>query len=330
MNLEKKKIDQFVKSQNSKKVLLTPGPASLLTENIIGLEPSFGRGDESYDKIEKQVLNKLKKISGHNQIVRLQGAASFALEIMVSNFLYGKVLIIKTGIYSDRLHDMSLASKKYYKKIKKIEYVDWDKLDKINKKFDWVVGCYVETSIGLKVPIEELYILKKRLKSKLAIDATASIGLEKNHKLADVIGYSSCKGLFGLTGGAFIAFNKLPKKYISLFNLNLFNHLEKKMTGPYHAICSLKGVLNKYQKFKYSVQINKKKIMKKMKNNLVFRNKNQPLLCTQINKKVFSKDKKVIFYKSREDIKGSIVCHLGEVHLKKKAKGNIIDNLYLK
>ena len=30
-------------------------------------------------------------------------------------------------------------------------------------------------------------------------DATASIGLEENHDLADLLAFSSCKGLFGLT-----------------------------------------------------------------------------------------------------------------------------------
>ena len=39
------------------------------------------------------------------------------------------------------------------------------------------------------------------------------------------------------------------------------------------------------------------------------------------------KNKKVILYQSRADIDGSVVCHLGEVHLKKKALGKIIDTI---
>ena len=45
--------------------------------------------------------------------------------------------------------------------------------------------------------------------------------------------------------------------------------------------------------------------------------------------KISSKNKKIIFYKPRIDIKGSIVCHLGEVHLKDKAKGSILDDLLI-
>jgi galactokinase len=37
----------------------------------------------------------------------------------------------------------------------------------------------------------------------LYVDATGSIGLEDNHQLADVMAFSSCKGLFGLTGAGF-------------------------------------------------------------------------------------------------------------------------------
>ena len=43
--------------------------------------------------------------------------------------------------------------------------------------------------------------------------------------------------------------------------------------------------------------------------------------------KVFKKNKKVILYKSRGDIDGSIICHLGEVHLGKKSKGKILDSI---
>ena len=48
-------------------------------------------------------INKIKNLSGHKEIVRLQGSASLALEIITLNFLYGKVLIVSTGYYSNRL-----------------------------------------------------------------------------------------------------------------------------------------------------------------------------------------------------------------------------------
>ena len=71
-----------------------------------------------YDKIEKEVLKNILKISGYKHIARLQGAASLALEIMILNYIQGKVLIIQTGVYSDRLYYMSKTAKKNIIKLK--------------------------------------------------------------------------------------------------------------------------------------------------------------------------------------------------------------------
>ncbi len=320
-------ISKFIITQNNKKKLLTPGPASLLAENIAGLRPCFGRGDKDYSDLESIVLNKLKRISGHKNIARLQGSASLALEILTTNFLYGKVLIVDTGVYSDRIKTMSKYNKKIFKKIKSVDSIKWTKVKEYKKNVDWIFACPTETSIGLKVPIKDLFSLKKRCKAKLALDATASIGLEKDHHLSDVLAYSSCKGLFGLTGASFVAFNNNPHNEVGSFYLNINNHLESKMTGPYHTILSLYGVLKEYNNFKHSVIINKRKISQIMGNQMIYPKENQPLLCTYIKKKLVSSNKKIIFYKTRAKLPGSVVCHLGEVHLKKKSKGEILNNL---
>ena len=47
-------IDEFVSRANSQKRLFTPGPASLMVENVMGLKPCFGRGDLDYVTIEKK------------------------------------------------------------------------------------------------------------------------------------------------------------------------------------------------------------------------------------------------------------------------------------
>ena len=158
------KIKKIILSKNSKIKLFTPGPASLLGENLDSLEPCFGRGDKNYELIEKKVLRGILNLTGHNEIARLQGAASMALEIMILNFVYGNILIIKTGVYSDRLNYMCKVAKKNYKYIKKIDYVDSKFYEKIEKKYDWVLACPVETSIGFKIPIIDLYKLKKDVK----------------------------------------------------------------------------------------------------------------------------------------------------------------------
>lgn len=316
--------------KRNKKIMFTPGPASLLYENIFYLSPAFGRGDKNYKKVENKVMSKLKKMSKKKNIIHLQGSGSLAIEVMVSNFLYGKVLILESGYYSNRLAQIAQFYLKNFKIIKKIEIIKWNEYHKINKSYDWIFFCYTETSVGLKLPLKEIYRFCKKKKIKIMMDATASFGLEKNHELADVFSYSSCKGLFGLTGASFVSYNTKPKKNVNSFNLSLETYKNKKTTGPYHAIYSLYKTLEQHKNIKQSILINKKKFLKVAKPFLKYPLKYQPLLCTRLNIKVKTKNSNVILYEPRGKIKGSVVCHLGEAHLKSKAKGKIIDNLIIK
>jgi 2-aminoethylphosphonate-pyruvate transaminase len=161
------------------------------------------------------------------------------------------------------------------------------------------------------------------------LDGTASIGLETGHELADVIGYSSCKGLFGLTGAAFIAFNEHPSIEVDSFYLNLATHQDKLMTGPYHAICSLADVLPKHDDFRAAVVDNKQVFSNRMKDHLTLPQSHQPLLCTHVNYEIKSRDPRAILYTPRSNVSGSVVCHLGEAHLGKAAQAGILSALEL-
>ena len=144
-----------------------------------------------------------------------------------------------TGYYSDRLVQLAKSSAKLNKAIHTVDLLEWKELDDAKEKYDWVWACPTETSVGLKLPIPVLAEFAKRCGARLMLDATASIGLEGDQYLVDVISYSSCKGLFGLTGACFVAFNDHPTQKVDSFYLDINSHLEKKMTGPYHAIASL-------------------------------------------------------------------------------------------
>jgi len=330
MNNKDKSIVRFVNDRNKSKSIFTPGPAPLLPENLTGLRPCFGRGDNDYAKIEGQVLSALKSMTNHNNIVCMQGSASLALEITTLNFLYGRVLIVSTGYYSDRLSFLAESALHRTAAIKEIIGVDWNDLGSISGCFDWVFACYTETSRGLKLPISVLSTLSKRLGAHLMLDATASIGLEEGHEVADVIAYSSCKGLFGLTGASFIAFNEPPTVEVDSFYLRINTHLERKMTGPYHTICSLLDVLPRHADFRAAVIKNKEIFLKRMKAHLVLPFKYQPLLCTHVDCKIKIDDRRAIIYEPRSAVNGSIICHLGEVNLKRGAAGKILDKLKLK
>ena len=324
-------FSKFIEYRNSQKQLFTAGPSSLIKENITDLRPCFGRGDRDYALLEDYVMNKIKDISGHKEIVRLQGSASLALEIISLNFLYGKVLIISTGFYSDRLKKLVMNAKKIIGEIKEIKVISVENISKITERFDWIVACYTETSRGFKISLEKLRDKADILKSKIMLDATASIGLEENHQLADVIGFSSCKGLFGLTGAAFITYNDSTFNKVDSFYLDISTHIKKEMTGPYHAICSLYSILKNHEIYKKTVIINKQIFFDKFKNYINLPHEHQPLLCTYISSSIASKKDSVILYKPRDLSKGSIVCHLGEAHMSEKSKGdinNLLDIVY--
>ena len=325
--MTEKNIEKFISNQNKKINIFTPGPATILKENIINLQTCFGRGDRNYLNLAKRVEKNLKKISGQNEMIYFQGSGSLASEILCSNFLSGKVLIISTGYYSDRLYEMSLNAMKNFRFIKKVDKVNWENIKNIKKKYNWIWCCYVETSKGLKLPILDLKKLSKKLNAKLALDATASIGLERNHNYADVISFSSCKGLFGLTGAGFVASKKIPKNNVKSFYLNYFSHSNKKMTGPYHILQSMELVLLNYKFFLKAVSINKKKFIMKYKNYLKYDKNYQPLICTYISKKLKPINKKTILCSPRIKSEGSVVSHLGEVYLGSKSKGKILNNL---
>jgi aspartate aminotransferase-like enzyme len=322
-------ISEFASFRNASKALFTAGPASLLPENIVGLRPCFGRGDKDYEEVENNVLLNLKKISGHEHVLRLQGSASLAGEIAALNFLYGKVLIVSTGYYSERLNLIAQSASRSQGNISEIRIVNWEQLHEIRDSFDWMVSCVTETSRGLLLPVRLLSDVARRIGARLFLDATASIGLESGHELADVIFYSSCKGLFGLTGAAFIAFNEIPPTQVDSFYLSLETHMNKRVTGPYHSICSLHEVLPRHSDFSYAVGANKAKFLELVGRDLVYEKSHQPQLCTLTRRDFGCKDDKVIMYDPRGDTEGSVVCHLGEVHLAQNSQGKIFDLLGL-
>lgn len=318
-------VESLVAERNAAKLLFTAGPASLLPENLTGLRPCFGRGDTDYLEMEEAVLGTLGRMSGHARIARLQGSASLALEIMALNFLAGRVLIVQTGFYSERLATLATSAARRIGEVTTVDSADYGSLDAVTGSYDWVFACPTETSRGIHVPIPDLSRLAARLGARLMLDATASIGLESGHELADVIGYSSCKGLFGLTGGAFIAFNDPPPNEVDSFYLDLATHIEKRVTGPYHTIASLAHVLPRHSDFRAAVVTNKERFIRQMAPYLTVDAAHQPLLCTHVSCGIEAVDPRAILYHPRGVANGSVVCHLGEAHLGKDARGAILE-----
>jgi cytidyltransferase-like protein len=300
---------QSITQINNQKLMLTPGPAVVLYENFKYLKPLFGRGDNEYEKISKSVTNWIKKLSGQDEVISMQGSATFALELATHSFILGNILLISTGYYSDRLEKLLPIGCS-------ITICKYEDLESIKGNFDWIMCAYTETSIAFKVNLQNVKDKANRIGAKLFVDATGSIGLEENHQLADAMAFSSCKGLFGLTGASFVAYksNLIPKK-LDTFYFNLDTQKNKMITGPYHAIASLYGIMENHDIFKQRVKNSKNAILEKY--HKIVRDDNQPLLCTYLEGEVVAKDDNIVLYSPRSKLTGSVICHFGEIHYDK-------------
>jgi len=302
----REKAQRSITQIHNQKLMLTPGPAVVLHENLKYLKPIFGRGDDEYLVMANSVIDWIKNLSGQDEVVMSQGSATFSLELAAHSFVSGKILLISTGYYSDRLEKLLPSNCN-------VSICKYENLSDINEKYDWVLCAYTETSIAFKVDLSMVKERADEFGAKLYVDATGSIGLEDNHHLADVMAFSSCKGLFGLTGGSFVAYKKnLNYKSTDNFYFNLETQINKMTTGPYHAIASLYGVMKNHDQIKKRV-INSKNVVLKKWSKLV-RKDNQPLLCTYIEGKVVPNDDNIVLYSPRSELNGSVICHFGEMH----------------
>jgi len=291
---------------NNQKLMLTPGPAAILYENLQYIRPLFGRGDGEYEKIFDTVINWIKRLSGQDEVIAMQGSATLALELASHSFVSGKVLIISTGYYSDRLERLLPEGCI-------ISVCKYEDIDTIQSSFDWVLCAYTETSTAFRVDLHKIKDKSIQCNAKLFVDATGSIGLEGEHHLADVMAFSSCKGLFGLVGASFVAhkLNLIPKS-LGTFYFNLDTQKKKLVTGAYHAIASLFGVVERHSELVQRVKNSKIAVLEKYPDSI--RADNQPLLCTYLHGKVVANDDNVVLYSPRSSLNGDVVCHLGEVH----------------
>ena len=301
--------NEFYEQEKAKR-LFTAGPSSLVPESIEHLSGCFGRNDDAYNEMKKTTLNRLLEISGQQRIAALQGSATLAIEIAVKNILAGDILIIQTGYYSERLKKICEAQ--LNKQDTKIDVISTNQIEQMEVgSYDWILACYTETSVGYKNDIEELKRLTRKSGAKLFLDATASIGLETDHGIADVVCFSSCKGLFAITGASFIAFkgnlsfNKVVPGYC-----NIETHLNGGVTGPYHQIQSLYGTLKLHEDLAECVRREKRSFIERYKNYLKYPERNQPYLCTGITKKLRYSEES-IRYEPRGVEQMEVVCHIG-------------------
>jgi len=310
------------------KVTFCPGPGAIINDWFVAQKEFFGRGDKEYQYIKAQTLSWIKRISGQDEIIPISGSATTAAMVALNTFLTNKILIIKTGYYSDRWFNYLKKNKKF-KSLKYVNYDDFFKI-RLKERFDWIVFVYVETASCTKYDIKKVFEKKNQLKSRLLVDATASIGLEKNHNLADAIFFSSCKGLFGPTGLGFIGYKKKNKLIKSNdFWFDYETHKKSLYTLGYNCMASLYALSKNHGKYKKKL-IFANQFMQPYS----LLNKNNALIGIALKNKLKRKKikKNTIIYIPRRNPGYDVIFFLGIIKLnyiqiKKVLTSRIISNL---
>jgi len=299
---------------STERLFLTPGPAQMTAQSVGELATSFGRGDEVFLRQAEVVKKFLLKKTGQKYIISAQGSGSLANQIMVENFLFGRVLVIDTGFYSRRL--FAMASRGEYVTEANFAPPDSDLIG----KFDWVLATPVETGKGYLIRISALKAIAENLGAKLALDGVASVGLEAGHELADVVGFSSCKGLFGLTGGCFVASKEPPKNLSSSFYMNYETHERKSVTGPYSQLQSIFGTISGHPDMVGQVQENKQILLTTFSDVLIYGMGEQSLISTAFRGHLVA-DIPLVRYEPRDaDAETTVVSALGYLQSRGSSK----------
>lgn len=330
--MRKRAIASLVERRNSEKCLLTPGPSNLHPSSLIDIRPVFSRNDTEYEAIRQQVMDRVLALAGQDEIVALQGSATTAIEVATSNFLTGRVLIITSGYYSQRLNEI-IARKQHKIGLLQVATIPYDRFLQQGAagRWDWLVTTYTETADAFLTDLREMRRLSNEAGAKLMIDATGSINLETDHELADVCMFSSCKGLGGLAGAGFITYNNnilnelnsSPKEFI----LDIFTYIERKTTGPVHAICSLDSLSGQFAEMQARVRESKKRFLEIFSQQL-YRKSNQPALCTMIRCPKQVTLPNVISYQPRQaPPETQVICHLFDQYPSNRRIGEIYDSL---
>jgi cytidyltransferase-like protein len=329
-DLRERALAAIVQKRNSERPVLTPGPCNLHPENLLDLNPGFSR-DPEYQSMEKAVLERIGRLAGKEQVVTLQGSATTAIEVATTNFLSGNVVAITSGYYSQRIVDL-IERKKDSLRLESFKTISYEAIQEVGAPTDWIVAVYTETADAFLLDILKLKEMAQRCGAKLMIDATGSINLEQHHDVADVLMFSSCKGLGGLTGAGFIAFDQTMLNYINSgrkeFILDLDTYISKKTTSPVHAISSLKSVSLRFEELSNRVKESKQRFVSMFEERL-HRKTNQPQLCTKINGRMNLPESALVYEPRTINTGEQVICHLFDQYPSNRAIGELYEAIQI-
>jgi len=167
-----------------KTILLNPGPTNvsesvrnaIKTQDICHREPEFS-------EVLQRIRNNLLKVVGGEKthtIIPFVASATGSNEAVISS-IYGKILLISNGKYSERLGEIA----KWYRiPIKELKFhplkpIDLKIIEKAlrnDKKISHIVLVHHETTTGMLAPLRKIGSLAKKYGKILFADTVSSVG----------------------------------------------------------------------------------------------------------------------------------------------------------
>lgn len=214
--------------------MLTPGILAI-SPRVLKVSTSFQINHRHHlmEGLISEIKNNIKKVlklSNKYELVLFTSTGRGAVEASVSSIANQRILILENGRWSKH---MANIAKKYNKKVLISKFSEerplpLDKVEEKIKKLKPKFVCFVahDTERGLRNPVEEIIRIAKKYKCGVLVDAMSSVvvdDIDYDKLGADLIAFSSGKGLRSLHGMGIVAVRKSSVSKIDYSNNHYFD-----------------------------------------------------------------------------------------------------------
>ena len=263
-------------------MLFNPGPTNVSKEvrETLNLPDICHREEEFFEslsRLNKNIIKLLNGIGTHDSILFVSSGTGANEAICTS--IYGKVLVINNGKYSDRICDIL---NKYYiplnrLKLNPTEPINLDLVEEELKRDLEITHIYIvhhETTTGVLAPLRKIGELASKYNKLLCVDAISSLGgheldLQKDNITFCAVSANKCLESFpgvSLVLAKTKELEKLKNKSRS-FYFDLYNQWEKEQKGetPFtpavQLVFALDRAIQELEKEGYENRIKRYKIL---------------------------------------------------------------------
>lgn len=228
-------------------ILLTPGPV-MVSERVKNalMKPILRHREEEFSQLLQGVREKIKAIAGVDDsytVILMIGSATAVIEASILSMVDRKILMIKNGVYGDRMEEMA-SSHGIHKKVLSYPWdsrPDPEEVERVfseDSEIDAVGIVHVETTTGIFNPVKEIGLLTKKYNKIFITDSVSVVGGDRLHILGDGIDVcigTSNKCIQALPGVAFAivkreALERRKNNSRSVY-LNLYDHYKREEAG---------------------------------------------------------------------------------------------------